>query len=278
MQQHLHPSTFLSFLITTIILNQISTSSCADDSVHYLECSSSFDCANLKNLKYPFWGSSRPQYCGHPAFELECTGEVPMITIMSESYRVLEVSDSNSSTNHRLKVVRNDYWNNTCPMKLQNTTIGCTFFDYGSDSRNMTLYYDCPSPSFPLPDSFSPQFFNCSINGTQMVNYFVVERSVLENAETSSVSLSEIMGTCKSRVMVPVLESEAKMIETNSTVENLKVALDSGFGVEWNANNSLCDECQNSGGHCGYNPGSSDFTCYCRDGSFPSSCRSGEYL
>lgn len=46
------------------------------------------------------------------------------------------------------------------------------------------------------------------------------------------------------------------MIETNSTVENLKAALGSGFGVEWNANSSLCDECQNSGGHCGYNPGS----------------------
>ncbi|RDX69564.1 LEAF RUST 10 DISEASE-RESISTANCE LOCUS RECEPTOR-LIKE PROTEIN KINASE-like 1.4, partial [Mucuna pruriens] len=158
---------FFSFLVITIILNQIPISSCADN-VHYLRCSSSFQCANLKNLSYPFWGFSRPQYCGHPAFKLQCTGEVAAVTIMSESYKVLEVSDSN----HRLKVVRTE------------------------------------------------------------------------------------------------------VLETNSTVENLKDSLDSGFGVEWDANNSLCDECQNSGGHCGYNVSSSEFSCYCRDGSFPSSCKS----
>lgn len=43
-------------------------------------------------------------------------------------------------------------------------------------------------------------------------------------------------------------------------------------------NNTLCDECQKSGGHCGYSPGSGEFTCYCMDGSFPSSCPSGQYL
>ncbi|KAK7340936.1 hypothetical protein VNO77_21654 [Canavalia gladiata] len=268
--QLLHPDILFTFLIITIILNQIPISSCAND-VHYEKCSSSFRCANLKNLTYPFWGSSRPQYCGHPAFELQCRGEVATFTIMSESYRVLEVRDSD----HRLRVERSDYWNNTCPTSLRNTTIDCNFFHYGPDSRNLTLYYDCPSPPFPQPGtaSFSPRF-NCSVNGTQKDNYFMME-SILENADTSS-SLSEIMGTCKSRVIVPILESEAELIETNSTVVNLKVALDHGFDVDWDANNSLCDECHNSGGHCGYSPSSGDFACYCRDGSFPSSCKSGE--
>ena len=107
-----------------------------------------------------------------------------------------------------------------------------------------------------------------------MNNYFVDE-SMLANAETS-VSLSEILGACKSRVVVPILESEAEVLETNSTVENLKAALENGFGVEWEANNSLCDECQNSGGHCGYDPISSEFACHCSDRSFPSTCKSGE--
>ncbi|KAK7295766.1 hypothetical protein RJT34_18678 [Clitoria ternatea] len=257
---------FFSFLIITFILDQIPTSCCADD-VHYQTCSSSFHCANLKSLSYPFWGSNRPEYCGHPAFKLDCTGKVATFTIMSQTYQLLEVSDSSPT----LKVARNDYYNNTCPTILRNTTIGCTLFSYGSDSRNLTLYYDCPSLPFPQPDSFSPQF-NCSVNGTQMINYFVME-SFIENAESS---FSEIFGTCNSRVIVPILESEAKVIETNSTAENLKAALDSGFDVEWDANNTLCDECQNSGGHCGYSPISGEFTCYCRDGSFPSSCKSGE--
>lgn len=73
-----------SFLVITIILNQIPTS-CADDDVQYLKCGSPFHCANLKNLSYPFWGFSRPLYCGHPAFKLQCTDEVATVTIMSES-------------------------------------------------------------------------------------------------------------------------------------------------------------------------------------------------
>ncbi|KAL3032441.1 hypothetical protein AAZX31_02G084300 [Glycine max] len=236
-----------SFLVITIILNQIPTS-CADDDVQYLKCGSPFHCANLKNLSYPFWGFSRPLYCGHPAFKLQCTDE-----------RVLEVNDSY----HGPKLVRTDYWNNTCPTSLRNIAIGCTFFDYGSDSQNLTLYYDCSSSPFPQPDSFSSQF-NCSVNETQMINYFVTE-SMLENAGSS-----EILGTYKSRV------SEAEVLETNSTVENLKAALENGFGVEWEANNSLCGECQNSGGHCGYDPISSEFACHCSDRSFPSTCKSGE--
>ncbi|KAK7374871.1 hypothetical protein VNO80_08314 [Phaseolus coccineus] len=250
--------TFFSFLVITITLSQIPTS-CADD-VHYLKCSSPFHCANLKNLSYPFWGYGRPTYCGHPAFNLQCTGEVATLSFMSESYRVLEVNDSD----HRLKLVRTDYWNNICPTVLRNITMDSTFFNYGSDSQNLTLYYDCPS--FPQSDSVSP-WFNCSVNGTQMINYFVTE-SMLENSESG-----EVLGACKSRVVVPILESEAKVLETNSTVENLKAVLDNGFGAEWDANNSLCDECQNSGGHCGYNPSSSEFACYCRDGSFPSTCK-----
>ena len=66
-------------------------------------------------------------------------------------------------------------------------------------------------------------------------------------------------------------------METNSTVENLKAALDTNHsGLDWNANHPLCDECQNSGGHCDYSPDSGDLRCYCKDGSFPSSCPPGE--
>ena len=93
-----------------------------------------------------------------------------------------------------------------------------------------------------------------------MIKYFVTE-SMLENAGSS-----EILGTYKSRVVsyeslnlvtasvinfksldilwfairyssqkfwkfVQILESEAEVLETNSTVENLKAALENGFGV-----------------------------------------------
>ncbi|KAL3568321.1 hypothetical protein D5086_030972 [Populus alba] len=43
------------------------------------------------------------------------------------------------------------------------------------------------------------------------------------------------------------------------------LGLNEGFGLEWNAFNSLCDTCQLSGGQCGYNQTTTAFTCYCKD-------------
>ncbi|KAF7811287.1 LEAF RUST 10 DISEASE-RESISTANCE LOCUS RECEPTOR-LIKE PROTEIN KINASE-like 1.4 isoform X1 [Senna tora] len=254
----------VSFLIITITLCQIPRCFCSVGEKYYTDCSSSFDCGNLKNLSYPFWGPNRPAYCGHPDFKLSCSGEVAEITIMFESFRVLEVNNSDYS----LRVVRTDFWNNACPTLIMNNTIYCTLFDYGSDSYNLTLFYDCPS-SLPLSlsDSDVPSTqFNCSINGTEMIDYFMTG-DMLESAD-------EIMGTCKSTVIVPILESHVKVLEANLTVENLKAVIDNGFGLKWKANNSQCYDCQKSGGHCGYDLSSEGFTCFCRDGSFPSTCRS----
>lgn len=200
-----------------------------------------------------------------------CGEKIAKITIMSHVFKVLEVSDSS----HTLTVVRNDYSNNACPTRLMNNTIDSIHFNYGSDSQNLTLLYDCPSPTYSLPYVLPTQF-NCSINGTEMINYFIWE-SFLENADSSG-SFSEPIGTCKTKVIVPILESEARSIQTNSTPENLMAALSSGFGLEWKADNSLCDNCQHSGGHCGFDPTSLEFTCYCKKGSFPYTCGSGKCL
>lgn len=269
---------FSSLIIISITLCQIPWCLCAvDDENYYQHCNSSFDCANLKNLSYPFWGSeNRPDYCGHPDFKLECNnGKFAEININSESYQVLEVSESN----HSLRLVRTDFFDNVCPNSLRNNTIGFSLFDYGSDSLNLTLYYDCPSSSssspFSLPDILSTQF-NCSINGTEMVDYFTIENK-LENVDSLEW---EMMGECNSSVIVPILESQVPVLERNLSVENLKAAINNGFSLEWNASNSLCDVCQNSDGICGYKPSSIlEFTCYCRDGSFhPSTCRSSKYI
>ena len=84
---------------------------------------------------------------------------------------------------------------------------------------------------------------------------------------------------CESSVIVPILESQVSTLEENSTGDNLKAIIDKGFRIVWKANNSLCYDCQTSGGRCGYNTSSSEFTCYCEGGpgSVRRTCGSSKY-
>ncbi|THG16622.1 hypothetical protein TEA_025974 [Camellia sinensis var. sinensis] len=147
---HLHPSppSSLFFMITLIfILIHIPLFVHATDE-QFLNCSKTFQCANMQNIDYPFWGGNRPDYCGHPGFQ------------RAESDSV----------------------------------------------------------------------FRLQPNSTQ----------ALEGNSYSSTSL--------------------------------KAALDGGFGLQWSANSDLCSQCVTSGGQCGYESGSSSFTCFCSDKAYASSC------
>ncbi|GAA0167529.1 transmembrane signal receptor [Lithospermum erythrorhizon] len=50
----------------------------------------------------------------------------------------------------------------------------------------------------------------------------------------------------------------------DSTESTLRSALTSGFGLQWFANNSLCNECTKSSGRCGYDCSKNSFACLCR--------------
>ncbi|XP_028070208.1 uncharacterized protein LOC114272687 [Camellia sinensis] len=81
------------------------------------------------------------------------------------------------------------------------------------------------------------------------------------------------MISCFSSVIVPVFQSAAQALEGNSSSStSLKAALDGGFGLQWSANSDLCSQCVTSGGQCGYESGSSSFTCFCSDKAYASSC------
>ena len=71
-------------MIVTITLIHFPTSFLADNEP-YLTCEAPFNCGNLVNLSYPFWGSNRPNYCGHPSFQLDCGSNVPQMNIVEIS-------------------------------------------------------------------------------------------------------------------------------------------------------------------------------------------------
>ena len=257
MHPHLFPTIKLSLMIVTITLIHFPTSFLADNDP-YLTCEAPFNCSNFSNLSYPFWGSNRPNYCGHPSFQLDCSSNVPQINITTMNYRVLEINNSSQT----LKVARTDYLDTICPAAFVNTTIDNNLFSYiTSSDTNLTLYYNCRLPLVGLPNLVLFQF-NCSINNTNFINYYT------QSSQTFS-AISVLIEACNYWVNVPVLQSA---VPTALTYDTVIAAIDSGFMLGWDANNSQCDTCLEAGGLCGSDPTTSTFACHCTNGTFASGC------
>ena len=214
----------------------------------FVSCGAQYECGNM-DISYPFWGGSRPPYCGHPGFELTCNGEAPVFTMKEASYRILDINNSF----HTLTVARADYWDSYCPPTYVNTTLNESIFSYNATYTDVTLYYDCPQLTIAPSNQF-----NC----TNIIGYYT----------TLDFNLGVSIGSCSVYVTVPIFKSAATAIVSGGgTLTLLTEALKGGFGLEWNASNSLCTECVESGGRCGYT--SNQFICYCRNGYSPSTCQ-----
>ncbi|CAL5370824.1 unnamed protein product [Camellia sinensis] len=234
MNPHLFPSSGLFFLI--VILSQVPTFWCADDK-QYTNCTQLFQCANIPNLSYPFWGGNRPDYCSHPSFKLNCQGDAPLITIQTRPHRVLAIDN----TAQILTAVRAKFWNNSCPAELHNANLDTAHFNYSSNTQDPMLY----------------------VNGTNNTVGFVV------NSVTTTTKVNIL--TCQVRVRVRVNQRAAQALE-NST-SNVTQVLDTGFGLQWRANNTDCNQCVGSGGICKSNSTSGSFVCYCSDQPYAITCR-----
>ncbi|KAG6716306.1 hypothetical protein I3842_04G042800 [Carya illinoinensis] len=256
------PASTFFFIIIAITLVQFPVPSViaveAVEDEQYLNCSETFSCAGISGLVYPFWGSpNRSEYCGYPAFELNCSGDAPQLNVAEMYYRVLEINGAARS----LKVARVDYWNTICPATYANTTIDrSTLFSHTAATTNLTLYYQCPAALLPTLslDGFS---FTCAEDANGNTNHY-----------SSSLSASALLGICANNVKVPVTGAGSNL----TTEDALKEAIDGGFTVGWNANNSMCDRCNGSGGQCGFNTSTNAFACLCKTGSFPETCGTDE--
>ena len=263
MHPHLFPTIKLSLMIVTITLIHFPTSLLADNE-QYPTCEAPFYCGNLVNLSYPFWGSYRPNYCGHPSFQLDCSSNVAQINITNINYWVLQIINSSRI----LKVARTyhlESWELFCPAAFVNTSIDNNLFSYiPSVDTNLTLYYNSSTPLDDLPNIVSLQF-GCDINSStesEFISYYV------QTSETSGSEFSNLTGACDYWVKVPVLQSAV----TPATYNAVIAAIDNGFMLGWDASNSECDTCLKAGGLCGSDPTTSSFACHCSNGTFPSGC------
>ncbi|KAF8376703.1 hypothetical protein HHK36_031620 [Tetracentron sinense] len=256
MHPKLFPSPLLFILIIFVVLVHVPISLCDDE--RYGNCSQPFVCGSLGNIIYPFWGRDRPQFCGHPGFELDCQDDnITEIEIMSEKYRVLEITPDSQI----LKVARDDFWNNICPLRLVNTTLNFTIFNYASTVHNLTLYYNCTLKNIPsVPLFVQSSAFNCSVNKTTQYGFYV----------TGTTPADAFLWKCGDNVIVPVLQTAANALETNGTT--LGATLDGGFELQWTVGSATCNQCLGSGGQCGYNSSTGQFNCFCRDQPYSKTC------
>ena len=248
----------LSFFFFTIL----PPSYCFDDEL-FVDCGRTYDCGDIKNISFPFWGGNRSQYCGLPGFLLEChDNEYSIIRFEELEFRVLDINKSH----HIMTLVRLDLLNNigTCPQKFLNTTLDFTIFDYFTTDQNLTLFYNC-STQVEIPVQYS---FNCDFGASITDNnaYFVDE-------SLSSIDLRNLTVQCNTNIKVPILRS-ALINESERGVLTLQKVLNQGFDVEYLRDLSLiCSACEESGGKCGSNF-TKAFACVCRDGVQPYFCPS----
>ncbi|KAF7811282.1 LEAF RUST 10 DISEASE-RESISTANCE LOCUS RECEPTOR-LIKE PROTEIN KINASE-like 2.1 [Senna tora] len=222
----------------------------------FTNCSEGFRCGNfISNLKYPFWGGNRAEYCGLPDFELICEENInPVLIIHSIPYRILDFD----STSQSLRMARDDF-NSLCPIIYKNNTFDPTTFNYDNDVLvNLTFLYNC-STNLSLPyQSFRIMCSEAGDTDTFKYAYYALQTQSVVNT----------VSNCNS-IIIPIFKSRASDSMFQDTIEE---ALNEGFGVKLRVKNEECNTCGRSGGECGYNKTEGHFSCFCKDGPHTYSC------
>ncbi|KAL6529930.1 hypothetical protein OROMI_028575 [Orobanche minor] len=259
------PRLILLIILTglTVLLGVIPTCVCQNNQM-YDTCSQPFECGDIGNISYPFWGGDRPESCGFPGFQLSCRDDILRLSISSISYRVLDIVNRTQT----LRVSRDDLSNTLCPRFLFNTTLDVSLFNFSStaNDQNITLYYGCGLNRAPVTTPAATSRFNCEVNGSNTWSFYLT-RELLGLGTNATL-------ICGGNINVPVSLTAAQALANPTTDPEtvLRDALATGFWIRWQADNDNCDNCVGSGGLCGRNLETRSFACYCRDGSHEFRC------
>ncbi|KAF8037743.1 hypothetical protein BT93_B0549 [Corymbia citriodora subsp. variegata] len=221
-----------------------------------------------QEISYPFRCKEQPSYCGYPGYELGCDGYNPTLSMASLEYRVMRMNISTRI----LEVTRKDLSEDLCDgahvnATLNNATLNSSLFDYASHYLNLTLFYDCNS-------SLPPQHYNlfpCPPSGHV---YFDLDAD----------PESQLHKHCKFSVLGRVSPSEAPDLtpppegtDYSAFFSRVNKVLKESFEITWTANTSMCENCTNSGGRCGYDSKKRECNCFCKDGANSTTCKQGMY-
>ncbi|KAL9231314.1 hypothetical protein vseg_006555 [Gypsophila vaccaria] len=237
-----------TIIILILALTSFPTTLCQQNQ-KFNTCSQTFNCGNITGLSYPFYGQDRPQYCGHPKFELlgcNQSAQPVQMMILSQKFYVVGINITSSIMN----VSREDYYKGTgCPSTLANITIDFSIFQYTSADTNISLFSDCASKCRTYP---------CPLGGGKVNPIcFMTEKMIIQN------NISDI--TCPKYLFLPVHTSDNMAMDAEQGF--LPTASQNGFELKWSADNVLCEKCFYSGGQCGHDTKLNKFVCLCPNDS-----------
>ena len=226
----------------------------------YKLCSTKFSCCDQVHLSYPFWKPGR-KACGHPEFELNCSGNFAELNISTVKFRIID------SGYYETILIRTDYIANLYPRNPLNVQFNENVVSFTYNTELVTIYYDCPNLSPLIPDSF---YVGELVSENDRRNYFVTKNLTSPLLEEIRGLLNNFREMCKRNVSIPASGSALETLQRSPNTYNLKKAIEQGFKLYVNSD---CERCIGSDGACGYNQTSSAFVCYCKDGPRNSSCR-----
>lgn len=226
----------------------------------YKLCSTTFSCCDQVHLSYPFWKPGR-KACGHPEFELNCSGDFAELNISTVKFRIID------SGYYETTLIRTDYIDNLYPRNPLNAQFNENVASFTYNTELVTIYYDCPNFSPLIPHSF---YVGELVSGNGRRNYYVTKNLTSPSLHDIRGLLENFRGMCKRNVSIPASGSALETLQRSPNTYNLKKAIEQGFELYVNSD---CERCMGSDGACGYNQTSSVFVCYCKDGPRNSSCR-----
>ncbi|KAK3440500.1 hypothetical protein EUGRSUZ_B00766, partial [Eucalyptus grandis] len=228
-----------------------------DNDVYYTECYRSFNCGTIANITYPFWGGSRPQFCGLPAFRVECyEDEFPIFEYQEQKYRVLKI-DQHLRT---MTITRMDLMEGTCLHEFRNTSImDSTLFHMTPAVKSLSIFYGCLDTMKNISNEFKC-FYDFIRKSAFFIDDIFLDRE-----------LPLFVNSCITSIKVPILQSTLNDLERGNI--NLQEALNQGFDTQY-IDHPDCLTCASSGGFCSSNSSSSSssFTCYCRNKPHACTC------
>ncbi|KAG7548379.1 Protein kinase domain [Arabidopsis suecica] len=222
-------------------------------------CTPRFKCGNQTELYYPFWISEREE-CGHPDFEVNCSGDFAELILSSVKFQILEMNYDSRI----VRLARMDYLNNLCPQHPGNASINHDVLPFSPDTKLSTFYHGCDS-TVEIHSSDYIKQLNCE-DYIGRKSYFVSSPS----HSGDRANLAALSASCE-RVDIPVSQSALRTVEKNQSLEAMKKALDEGFELSFNND---CSQCVISGGACGFNQKLKAFVCYCADEPHEHTCYS----
>ncbi|KAM7279633.1 hypothetical protein ACFE04_006767 [Oxalis oulophora] len=226
------------FLITVFFFEILTKTFCLqhDD---YSECTRLYNCGNITNVGFPFWGNNRPQFCGHKEFELKCNDDQESILKIDKmKFLVLGID----SSDYIMTIARVDLsLNLCCPRRFDAANLGKYILYRKESNQHLCLFYNCTLiPSADRYKFYCSGSFPGQSNVQSTVNYYV---NYSEGKGIGAVAMP-----CWKSLIVPILKTNVKFLSIGTS--RLQEVLAKGFEVEYSQIGKLCDSCNKSGGAC----------------------------